>query len=262
VLTAACGIGGKTPHVTTTSEATTSSTESTTSTTSTTVGGALAAVDGKVILLDPGHNGANYKHPEVINKNVDAITEKKPCDTTGTETNDGYTEPAYTFDIAVRMRSLLEAAGAHVVMTRPDNAGVGPCITERADIGNRAHAAAGISIHADGGPASGRGFHVILPAVVQGHTEPIVEPSRRLGLDLRAAYETGTGMPRSTYIGKDGIDVRNDLGGLNWSTIPKVFIETGNMRNATDAALLKSPDFRQKVAVALCQGLADFLSGR
>jgi len=32
--------------------------------------------------------------------------------------------------------------------------------------------------------------------------------------------------------GKDGIDVRNDLGGLNWSTIPKVFIETGNMRNA------------------------------
>jgi len=246
--------------VTTTSEATTSSTESTTSTTSTTVGGALAAVDGKVILLDPGHNGANYKHPEVINKNVDAITEQKPCDTTGTETNDGYTEPAYTFDIAVRMRSLLEAGGAHVVMTRTDNAGVGPCITERADIGNRAHAAAGISIHADGGPASGRGFHVILPAVVQGHTEPIVEPSRRLGLDLRAAYETGTGMPRSTYIGKDGIDVRNDLGGLNWSTIPKVFIETGNMRNATDAALLKSPEFRQKVAAALCQGLANFLA--
>ena len=47
-------------------------------------------------------------------------------------------------------------------------------------------------------------------------------------------------MPRSTYIGKDGIAVRNDLGGLNWSTVPKVFIETGNMRNATDAALLKS----------------------
>lgn len=221
----------------------------------------LAAVSGKVILLDPGHNGGNYKHPEVINKNVDAVTEQKPCDTTGTETNDGYTEPAYTFDVAVRMRTLLEAAGAKVVMTRPDNAGVGPCITERADIGNRAHADAAVSIHADGGPASGRGFHVILPAVVKGHTEPIVEPSRRLGLDLRAAYEAGTGMPRSTYIGKDGIDVRDDLGGLNWSTIPKVFIETGNMRNATDAALLKSADFRQKVAVALCQGLADFLAG-
>src|SRR4029078_6773246 len=103
-------------------------------------------------------------HPEVINKNVDAITEKKPCDTTGTETNDGYTEPAYTFDIAVRMRSLLEAAGAHVVMTRPDNAGVGPCITERADIGNRAHAAAGIAIHAERGPATGPRAPWMLPS--------------------------------------------------------------------------------------------------
>jgi N-acetylmuramoyl-L-alanine amidase len=164
--------------------------------------------------------------------------------------------------VAVRMRALLEAAGAQVVMTRPDNSGVGPCITERAAIGNRAHAAVGISIHADGGPAGGRGFHVIEPALVPGHTEPILEPSRRLGTDVRAAYEAGTGMPRSTYIGTDGIDVRNDLGGLNWSTIPKVFIETGNMRNATDAALLESPDFRQKVAVALCQGIADFLAGR
>ena len=66
----------------------------------------------------------------------------------------------------------------------------------------------------------------------------------------------------TTYIGQDGIDVRNDLGGLNWSTIPKVFIETGNMRNATDAALLSSAAFRQRVAQSLCQGLADFLAGR
>jgi N-acetylmuramoyl-L-alanine amidase len=41
-----------------------------------------------------------------------------------------------------------------------------------------------------------------------------------------------------------------------------VFIETGNMRNATDAALLVSPDFRQKVAQALAQAFADFLAGR
>ncbi|MBV9932955.1 MAG: N-acetylmuramoyl-L-alanine amidase [Actinobacteria bacterium] len=263
LVTAACSSGShKTTPAVTTTEVVDTTTSTASSTTTTTASGPLAAVAGKVILLDPGHNGGNYKHPEVINKDVDAVTQQKPCDTTGTETNDGYTEPAYTFDVAVRMRSLLESAGATVVMTRPDNSGVGPCITERAAIGNRAHAAVGISIHADGGPPSGRGFHVIEPAVVKGHTEPIVEPSRRLGTDLRAAYETGTSMPRSTYIGKDGIDVRDDLGGLNWSTIPKVFIETGNMRNATDAALLKSADFRQKVAVALCNGVADFLAGR
>jgi N-acetylmuramoyl-L-alanine amidase len=228
----------------------------------TTAGVPLAAVAGKVIVLDPGHNGGNARHPEIVNRQVDVITEHKPCDNTGTQTNDGYAESAYAFDVATRMRSLLQAAGATVVMTRPNDTGVGPCVDERAFIGNRAHAAVAVSIHADGGPAGGRGFHVIEPALIAGHTEPIVEPSRRLGSDLRADYAAMTGMPPSTYTATDGIVVRSDLGGLNWSTVPKVFIETGNMRNATDAALLESAAFRQRVAAALCQALADFLSGK
>ena len=69
-------------------------------------------------------------------------------------------------------------------------------------------------------------------------------------------------MPFATYTAASGLETRSDLGGLNLSTIPKVFIETGNMRNSTDAALLLSPDFRQKVAQALAQAFADFLAGR
>jgi N-acetylmuramoyl-L-alanine amidase len=67
-------------------------------------------------------------------------------------------------------------------------------------------------------------------------------------------------MPYATYIGQDGLDMRSDLGGLNLSNVPKVFIETGNMRNATDAALLTSGDFREKEAEALAHGLAAFLA--
>ena len=54
---------------------------------------------------------------------------------------------------------------------------------------------------------------------------------------MRNRFTRDTGMPYSNYIG-DGtaLDVRSDLGGLNLSTVPKVFIECGNMRNATDAA--------------------------
>ena len=40
-----------------------------------------------------------------------------------------------------------------------------------------------------------------------------------------------TGHPYSDYLGEEGIDVRTDLGGLNLSTVPKVFLEVGNMRN-------------------------------
>ena len=209
---------------------------------------------GKTVVLDPGHNGANGSHPTEINRLVDAVTLRKPCDTAGAATAKGYAESAFTFDVSQRLRRLLEDAGARVVLTRPDDKGVGPCITERAAIGNRAKADAAVSIHADGGPAGGRGFHVIEPALIKGHTEPILAPSQRLASALRVNY-LATGIPTSTYIGRDGIDVRSDLGGLNLSTVPKVFVECGNMNNPTDAALLASPDFRQRAAEALFKGL-------
>jgi N-acetylmuramoyl-L-alanine amidase len=219
----------------------------------------LHGLQGAVIAIDPGHNGANGSHPSEINRQVDAGGFMKACDTTGTATNSGYAEAAYTFDVATRLATVLRAAGATVVLTRSTNSGVGPCVDERAAIGNRAGADAAISIHADGGPAGGRGFHVIEPAVVKGYTEPIVEPSARLGAAVRKAYADGTGMPPSTYTGKDGVTVRGDLGGLNRSTVPKVFIETGNMRNGTDAALLTDPAFRQRAAEAIAAGLDTFL---
>ena len=148
-------------------------------------------------------------------------------------------------------------------MTRADDNGVGPCIDERAAIGNRAHAAVGVSIHADGGPVTGRGFHVISPPSIPNVTAPIAADSLRLALDLRAAYRQGTGMPYASYVGKgDALSQRSDLGGLNLSTIPKVFIETGNMQNATDAALLESPAFRAQAATAIATGIAASLAGR
>lgn len=197
----------------------------------------------------------------MINQLVDIRTQTRACDTTGTATNDGYTETAYNLDVALKLRAILEAAGAQVVMTRTDNSGVGPCIDQRAKIGNDAHAAVGISIHADGAPATARGFHMIFPKSIPGLTEPIAADSKRLALDVRSAFAAGTGMPISSYVA-DGLSERSDLGGLNLSTIPKVFIETGNMRNATDAGLLKSDAFRQKAAAAIANGLAAYLAGQ
>jgi N-acetylmuramoyl-L-alanine amidase len=207
---------------------------------------------GKTIVIDPGHNGANWSHAAEINRLVDAGGFRKACDTTGTSTSDGYTEAAYNLDVALRLARILRRDGATVVLTRRSNDGVGPCIDERAAIGNRAHANAAISIHADGGPPGGRGFEVIY--------KPSSPSSRGLALALRRAFAAGTGEPYSTYVGRDGLDVRTDLGGLNRSTVPKVLIETANMRNADDARLLESPAYRQREAVALARGLERFLS--
>lgn len=71
-----------------------------------------------------------------------------------------------------------------------------------------------------------------------------------------------TEMPVADYIGVDGFSVRDDLGGLTLSDVPVVFLEAGNMRNATDADLLTDPDFRASLADALVTGLIEFLSSQ
>jgi N-acetylmuramoyl-L-alanine amidase len=69
-------------------------------------------------------------------------------------------------------------------------------------------------------------------------------------------------MPVSTYDGVGGLEQRSDLAGLNLTTVPKVLIECGNMRNGTDASLLESAAFQQQAAAAMATAITAFLTGR
>jgi N-acetylmuramoyl-L-alanine amidase len=222
-------------------------------------GGALA---GKVISIDPGHNGGNATHPEEIDRLVPAGANgaTKPCNTTGTETNDGtLTEAEFNLDVADDLAARLRAAGAKVVMTRTTNDGVGPCVNERAEIANHADAAAAISIHADGNETAGaHGFDVIHPSTAEMVDPSDAAPSLRLATRVRNAL-VGAGVPPANYVGRNGLDERDDLGGLNLSTVPAVLVEMGNMRSAEEAAKLESPTYRAQLAGALALGLRHFL---
>ena len=229
-------------------------------------GAAAAPLKGKVVVIDPGHNPDNFRHTAEINRQVDIGSGHKECDTTGTSTDDGYAEAKFTLDVTHRLRTLLERQGVTVRLTHDDKGpDWGPCVTERAEIGNKAHADAAISIHADGAPVGDRGFHVILPGTVHAggaDTRPIVGPSRDLGKSVAGSFLRVTGEPPSNYIGHGtALDTRTDLGGLNLSTVPKVFIECGNMRDTKDAALLTSGTWRQKAAQGISEGIVSFLRG-
>ncbi|ALV49928.1 N-acetylmuramoyl-L-alanine amidase [Streptomyces althioticus] len=226
---------------------------------------AAGPLKGKVVVIDPGHNPTNVKHTAEINRQVDAGTHRKECDTTGTSTNDGYAEAEFTLDVAHRMRALLEKQGATVKLTQDRDRPYGPCVDERARIGNAAKADAVVSIHADGSGAGNRGFHVILPGSVnegEADTRAVVGPSRELGERIAGNFVRVTGTAPSNYIGGGtGLVTRKDLGGLNLSTVPKVFIECGNMRDSKDAALLTSGAWRQKAAQGISEGIVSFLRG-
>ncbi|MER5573096.1 N-acetylmuramoyl-L-alanine amidase [Streptomyces massasporeus] len=226
---------------------------------------ASGPLKGKVVVIDPGHNPGNFQHASEINRKVNIGTNSKECDTTGTSTNDGYTEAKFTLDVAHRMRTLLQKQGATVKLTQDGDRPFGPCVDERARIGNQAKADAVVSIHADGSGAGNRGFHVILPGAVHAgaaDTRAIVGPSRDLGERVAGRFVAVTGSAPSNYIGDGGgLVTREDLGGLNLSTVPKVFIECGNMRDSKDAALLTSGAWRQKAAQGISEGIVSFLRG-
>ncbi|MFI9363474.1 N-acetylmuramoyl-L-alanine amidase [Kitasatospora sp. NPDC053057] len=222
-----------------------------------------ADLAGRTIVLDPGHNPGNFSHPTEINRQVDVGNGHKECDTTGTETDAGYTEADYTLDVSRRARALLTARGAKVVLVQDGDRPWGPCVDERARAGADAHADVAVSVHGDGAPASGSGFHVIMPAkVVAGKADnsAIVEPSHRLGLLLRDRFHAATGEPYADYIADEGLDTRSDLGGLNLSAVPKVFIECGNMRNSADARRMTDPQWRQQAAQGIADALTAFLT--
>ncbi len=217
------------------------------------------ALSGLTIAVDPGHNGGNFTHPQEIARLVPDGNGSKECDTTGTAAPDGYRETDFNWSVGVRLQTLLKDAGAKVVMTRTSNTGVGPCVNERAAIGNRAHADAAISIHADGGPPEGSGFAILVPAPIPGAGDrAIIAPARQLAVDLRSSLQA-VGLHTSTYDGHDGIAPRTDLGGLNLSRVPKVFVEVANMQNHADEAPMERPGYRERVARALLAGLERFL---
>ena len=219
---------------------------------------AASALAGKTIGIDPGHNGGNAADPAFINSIIWNGRENETCDTTGTQTDGGYTEASFNWNVARYLQADLRRAGARVVMTRHGNNGVGPCVTSRAHILNRAGATVALDIHADGGPAWGRGFTVLEP-VADGPNDGIITASERLGNDVRSALLKYTSMPESNYYGHDGLISRNDLAGLNLATEPKVLVECGNMRNPTDARLLTASWFQRRLARALEAALVSFL---
>ena len=211
-------------------------------------------LSGLVIALDPGHDVGNGSHLSQINKTY-WVGLTKTCNTTGTATNAGYPEATYTFDVVARLRRLLVAQGATVVVTRDRNTNdtFGPCVGARGALPAQEKAAFMVQVHGDGAPSGGRGFHVIAPAYYKGYTDDIYAGSAKLAAAMVVGM-VSTGLPRSTYLSQT-VQVRKDTGAINMSNVPTVTVETLNMRNAADAALAMSTAGRQKVAAGLYAGI-------
>jgi N-acetylmuramoyl-L-alanine amidase len=213
---------------------------------------------GRIVVIDPGHNGANGANPGVINALVDAgFGQTKPCNTTGTSTNAGYTEHEFNWGVATKLQAILSARGYDVRMTRNSDDGVGPCVNKRAAFGNDANAAAVVSIHGDGDDAGAQGFYVMTAAQDPGGAAMAAQSGALAGA-MRDAL-VNAGLSPSNHLGSGGLWKRDDLAGLNLSLRPTVMIEMGNMRNSSDAALMSSSGGQQQMAQGIADGVSAYL---
>ena len=218
---------------------------------------AAGDLSGMAVVLDPGHNGTNDASLSRQVPNGRGGT--KACNTGGTATNDGYPEHSFNWDVALRVRDALDRLGVRTTMSRDSDTGVGPCVDERAALANAVKPAAIVSIHADGGPPSGQGFHV-------NYSSPPLNdiqsgPAVQLATTMRDAL-AASGFRESNYLGSQGLYGRADLAGLNLAQYPAVLVELGNMKNAADAAQMESADGRAKYAAAVTDGIVSYLSAK
>ncbi|WP_319457618.1 MULTISPECIES: Rv3717 family N-acetylmuramoyl-L-alanine amidase [unclassified Mycobacterium] len=218
---------------------------------------APVSIAGMIVFLDPGHNGANDAS---LTKQVPTGRGgTKDCQTSGTTTDGGYSEHSFNWETVLRIRQELTALGVRTAMSRGDDTSVAACVDERAAMANALRPDAIVSIHADGGPATGRGFHVNYssPPLNDVQKGPSVQFAQIMRDQLQAS-----GLMPSNYIGQAGLLPRADLTGLNLAQFPSVLVELGNMKNPADAALIESPEGRQKYADAVVKGIAGFLGSR
>ena len=122
-----------------------------------------------------------------------------------------------------------------------------------------------VSIHADGGPVDGRGFSILEP-VASGVNDGVIGASQILGEQVRRAFLAETPMPVSDYYGVNGIVPRDDLGGLNLTTVPKVMVECGehaesDRRGTARRPCLPATGRRRHWPTAITTFLTDAASG-
>src|SRR5690554_849251 len=179
---------------------------------------------GKVILLDPGHGG------------IDA----------GAIGSKGVREKEVNLDVALRLKKLLEEAGARVVITRNDDFYLG--LYERAALANRVGAALAVSLHVNSHPDSRvHGFEIF--------HHPDCAVARRLAGNIFAEMTTGTGLrPISIKTNKDLVFTRE-------TQMPAVLVEMGFLSNPQEETLISQSELRKKLAQSLYQGILNYCEG-
>lgn len=185
----------------------------------------VSSLINKIIVVDPGHGG---KNPGAI-----GVT--------------GTWESEVNYDIAIRLNELLLEAGAYTMVTRKSEQD--PNLYQRADIANKNRADIFVSIHSDAHPKpETRG------STVYAHHNA-AKTTWALGWYVHDEIIKATGLKSLGLRSANFVVVREPK-------MPAILVETAYLTNREDEALLKDPEFRQKIAQAIFNGILLYFNSK
>jgi len=205
-----------------------------------------------IVCLDPGH-------PSEVSD--------------GKTVQNGVTENEINWLIASEMKTILERNGIEIVMTKQEE---DEYVTnaERAQIANESGADLLFRIHCDTGPPATRGMTFYYPdrqGTWNGHTGPpahVISHSKEAATAIHKAVSTelnGLLPDRGVKTDNDTNVGRQQGGALRasiLSRVPVVLVEVCFLSNPEDAAVVRNPETRSKVAAALANGIIKYLNSR
>lgn len=209
------------------------------------------SANGKIIVIDPGHQVKGNSAQEPIGPGATETKAKVTGGATGVATKQ--TEYALNLKVALLLQQKLQAKGYTVIMTRTTNE-VNISNKERAEIANNANAAAFIRIHANSlNDQSVKGILTMCQTANNQYNGYLAEKSYKLSkLVLDNVINTTGGVNK-------GVTRTDTMSGINWCTVPTTIIEMGFLSNPEEDRLLATDSYQEKIVDGIVQGIEEFL---
>ncbi len=208
----------------------------------------ISVLKGKVIGIDAGHQSTPDNDYEPISPGSLRTKARMSSGATGTKT--GVPEYEITLLVARKLKSLLEAAGAVVIMARTQN-DVQLSNIERAQIMNEANVDCWVRVHCDYSTDSViSGIHVLSPS--ESSAPDIAQSSAKLAELTLKCVSNATGAKGNS------VEYKADQTGFNWSKSPVVTAELGYLSNPTEDVRLNRSYYQTACAIGLLNGLAAY----
>lgn len=212
--------------------------------------------NGKKVAIDPGHQGYNVdmSEKEPMGPGSSQMKAKATTVTQGSFT--GVPEYELNLNISKQLREELQNRGYEVKLTREDN-DTAISNKERAELATQFGADIYVRIHANGSDDSNvNGAFTMIPSAENPYVGALHDKSYALGEAVINAY------CESCKIKNSGVQIFDNMTGINWSTVPVIILEMGFMSNESDDTNMENPDFQKLMVQGIANGIdAYFAAG-